>query len=256
MATTYLDLTNQILRELNEVELTTASFPNAVGIQAHIKDCINRSYLDLAIDEPQLPFLATAESGSSDPMYGNVSIDLVAGTRWYELKPSSSSLQDDYGSIDWDNFYLTTVGVAGESAPYTSKNLHFATTEDWARFRREEENADDADQAVGGEPTHVIRSPDGRKFGVSPIPDKAYKVWFFAFDQITKLTNSTDTVLVPDAYINVILAKARYYCWQFKDNPQAAQFAMEDYKRLFDQMRSNLLEPVPTYITDDRVRFV
>tara|TARA_R110001632_G_scaffold197923_1_gene320224 strand:+ start:4471 stop:5241 length:771 start_codon:yes stop_codon:yes gene_type:complete len=256
MATTFKELTNQILRELNEVELTTSSFPSAVGIQAHIKDCINKAYLDIAIDEPQWPFLAAAESGSLDPMYGNASIESVAGTRWYELKPSSSSLGDDYGSIDWDNFYLTTVGVAGETAPYVSKGLHYSTTEDWNRFRRASENADDADQAKGGEPTHIIRSPDGRKVGLSPIPNKAYKVWFSAYNQITKLSSESDTIVIPDSYINVVLAKARYYCWQFKDNPQAASFAMEDYKKSYDQMRSNLLEPTPTYITDDRVRFV
>ena len=256
MSTTFLDLTNRVLRELNEVELTASTFANAVGIQAHIKDCVNRAYLDITIDEPQWPFLAVAESGTSDPMYGNVSIDTVAGTRWYELKPSSSSINDDYGSVDWDNFYLTTVDVAGEAAPYVSKNLRFATTEDWKDFRRTHENADDADQAVGGEPNIVIRSPDSRKFGLSPIPDKVYKVWFFAYTQPAKLTEYTDTVVIPDLYMNVIIAKARYYCWQFKDNPQAASFAMEDYRKSYDQMRSNLLEPTPTYIKDDRVRFI
>ena len=256
MATTFLELTNEVLKELNEIELSSSNFGSVGGVQAHIKDCVNRAYLDIAIDEPQWPFLAVAESGTSDPMYGNVSIDTVAGTRWYELKPSSSEINDDYGSIDWDNFYLTTVGVAGEAAPYVSKNLRFATIEDWKDFRRTHENADDADQAVGGEPNIVIRSPDTRKFGLSPIPDKVYKVWFYAYNQIAKLVNHSDTIVVPDAYKNVIIAKARYYCWQFKDNPNAAQFALADYKFSYDQMRSNLMENAPIYIKDDRVRFV
>ena len=33
MATTYLDLTNEILRELNEVPLTSTNFASAVGFQ-------------------------------------------------------------------------------------------------------------------------------------------------------------------------------------------------------------------------------
>ena len=171
MATTFLQLTNELLRELNEVVLTSSTFSSAVGIQAHAKDCINRSYLDIANEEPQWPFLATGESGATDPMYGNVSVDTVAGTRWYELKAASSSIINDYGSIDWDNFYLTTVSVSGESAPYVSKNLRFVTIEKWKDFRRARENADDADQAVGGVPNLVIRSPDSRKLGLSPIPD-------------------------------------------------------------------------------------
>ena len=256
MATTYLQLTNELLRELNEVPLDSNTFSEAVGISQHIKDCVNRAYMDIVIDEPQLPFLSAGESGTTDPMYGNVYVETVAGTRWYELKESSSSIIDDYGSIDWDNFYVTTVGVAGETTPYTSKSLNFATLEDWTRHRRDQENRDDADQAVGGEPTHVLRSPDARKFGLSPIPDKVYRVWFYAWNQPTKLSAHSDTIVFPDMYANVLLAKARYYMWQFKDAPQQAAFALDDYKRLYDQMRSNLLEPVPTYITDDRVRFI
>ena len=38
MATTYLDLTNELLRELNEIPLTSANFSNAIGFQAFVKD--------------------------------------------------------------------------------------------------------------------------------------------------------------------------------------------------------------------------
>lgn len=255
MATTFLQLTNELLRELNEVVLTSSTFSSAVGIQAHAKDCINRSYLDIVNEEPQWPFLATGESGATDPMYGNVSVDTVAGTRWYELKSASSSIINDYGSIDWDNFYLTTVSVSGESAPYVSKNLRFVTIEKWKDFRRARENADDADQAVGGEPNLVIRSPDSRKFGLSPIPDKVYKVWFFAYDLPTELSAHSDAVVFPDIYKTVILSKARYYTHQFKDNPQMAAFALEDYKKGLKSMRENLIGTVPTFMSDDRVRF-
>tara|TARA_R110002020_G_scaffold12652_6_gene46308 strand:+ start:2074 stop:2844 length:771 start_codon:yes stop_codon:yes gene_type:complete len=255
MATTYLQLTNELLRELNEVVLTSSTFSSAVGIQAHAKDCINRSYLDIVNEEPQWPFLAVGESGATDPMYGNVSVETTAGTRWYELKAASSALKDDYGSIDWDNFYLTTIGVSGESAPYVSKNLRFVTTEKWKDFRMARENADDADQAVGGEPNFVIRSPDGRKFGLSPIPDQAFKVWFFAYDLPTQLADHDDAVVFPDLYKTVILSKARYYTHQFKDNPQMAAFAMEDYKKGLKSMRENLIGTVPTYMSDDRIRF-
>ena len=124
---TYLNLTNELLRELNEVELTSATFATAVGIQQHTKDAVNRSYLDIVNEEPQWPFLAAAESGATDPMYGNVYVETVANQRWYELKESSSDITNDYGYVDWDNFLLTTVGVSGESSPYTIKNLRYIT---------------------------------------------------------------------------------------------------------------------------------
>ena len=135
MATNYLQLCNEILREINEVELTTADFATSVGIQSHVKDLINRSYLDMVNEEAQWPFLTVEESGSTDPNYGNVTIDTVAGTRWYELKPSSDSLITDYSYIDWDNFLVTTIGVSGETAPYTSRNLKFTTIEEWTMMQ-------------------------------------------------------------------------------------------------------------------------
>jgi len=255
MATNYLDLTNELLRELNEVTLTDTNFSEAVGIQAHVKDAINKAYFDIINQEPQWPFLSAGESGTEDPMYGNVYIETVAGQRFYELKPSSNSLTTDYGSVDWDNFYLTTVGVTNATAPYTGTNLRYTTTEEWKKFRRVSENLDDADSQKYGEPNLVIRSPDARKFGLSPIPDKVYRVWFYAWNLPTKLSAYTDSIVFPEMYTTVLLARARYYIHQFKDNPQAASFAMDDYKKGLRSMRSNLIEPTPVYISDDRMRF-
>jgi len=250
---TYLNLTNELLRELNEVVLTSSNFSAAVGIQAHAQDCINRAYSDIVMAEPQWAFLATGESGATDPFYGNVYVETVAGTRWYELKASSSSITADYGSVDWDNFYLTTIGVSGASSPYTSQNLKFVTTEEWKDHLRESENIDDADTQNYGEPKFVIRSPDARKFGVSPIPDKVYRVWFFAWDLPTALDAHGDATVFPDVYKPVLMARARYHFHQFKDAPQQAAFALEDYKKGLKQMRSALMNPTPNYMSTDQI---
>jgi len=256
MATTYLQLTNELLREMNEVPLTTSNFSSAIGIQAHAKDCINRAYLDIVLEEPQWPFLSVADSGTTDPMYGNVYVETVANTRWYELKPASDSIKDDYGAIDWDNFYLTTVGVTSEVAPYVAKNLKFTTIEEWKDFYRARENADDVENANGGEPKRVIRSPDGRMFGLSPIPDKVYRVWFYAYNQATQLSDYSDEIVFPDVYKTVLLARARYFVHQFKEAVQPAALALEEYRRGLRLMKSNLMVPEPFYIKDDRRRFV
>jgi len=253
---TFLNLTNELLREMNEVELTASNFGSAVGIQQHAKDSINRGYLDIVNEEPQWPFLATAESGATDPMYGNVYVETVANQRWYELKASSSSLTNDYGYIDWDNFLLSTVGVSGESSPYTVRNLRYVTTEAWKDYYRISENKDDAEDANGGTPARVTRSPDGRKFGLSPIPDKVYRIWFYAFDLPTELSAHGDTTVFPNIYNSVLMARARYYLHQFKENPQSSAFALEDYKRGLRLMKLNLMEPTPGTFKDDRMRFV
>ena len=255
MATTYLTLTNEVLRELNEIQLTSATFSDAVGIQAFIKESINKALNDIANEEPQLPFFATATSGDTDPFYGNVNVSTVAGTRWYLLKADSSSITTDYSAVDWDNFYLTTIGVSGETAPYVSKGLKFITLTDWTRYIRDSENADDADTQNYGEPKYVVRSPDNRKFGISPIPDKVYKVYFYAYVAPTELSAHGDTIVLPDQYASVVTARTRYYVHQFKESLQQAAFALDDYKKGMKRMKSNLINPQPKNMTDDRVYF-
>ena len=189
-------------------------------------------------------------------MYGNAFIETVAGTRWYLLKSDSSSINTDYGSIDWDNFLLTTVGVSGESAPFTVKNLRFTTTEEWKDYFRVAQNKDDADTQNFGVPDRVIKSPDNRKFGLSPIPDKVYRIFFYAYNLPTELSAHSDQLVFPNTYKPVLLARARYYVHQFKENPQAAAFALEDYKRGLRLMKLNLTEQAPGYFKDDRIRFL
>ena len=255
MATTYLTLTNEVLRELNEVQLTAANFTSAVGIQAFIQESINKALNDIANEEPQLPFFVAAASGGTDPFYGNVTVASVAGTRWYTLKSGSSSITTDYASIDWDDFYMTTINVSGETAPFVSRGLKFLTLTDWKRYVRDRENADDADTQSYGEPKYVIRSPDNRKFGLSPIPDKVYNVHFYAYSAPTALSAYDDAMILPDQYASIVLAKTRYYVHQFKENIQQAAFAMDDFKKGMRHMKSNLINPQPKDMTDDRTYF-
>jgi len=257
MATTYLGLTNEVLRELNEVVLTSVTFSTATGIQSFIKDSINKSIFDIANEEPQLPFFSAGVSGGTDPFYGNVTVASVAGTRWYTLKSGSSSITTDYSSIDWDDFYLTTINVSGETTPFVSTGLKFLTLTDWKRYYRDSENSDDAEgsDASHGEPIYVIKSPDHRKFGLSPIPDKVYNVHFYAFTKPTALSAHGDTIVMPEQYSNVITARTRYYVHQFKENIQQAAFALDEYKKNMKTMKSNLINPVPNYVSDDRTYF-
>ena len=126
---------------------------------------------------------------------------------------------------------------------------------DWRRYRRDRENADDADTQNHGEPRYIIRSPDHRKFGLSPIPDKVYNVHFYAFAKPTALSAHGDAIVLPDQYSPVILARTRYYVHQFKENLQQAAFALDDYKKGMKYMKSNLINPQPKSMTDDRIYF-
>ena len=251
---TFLDLCNTLLRELNEVELTTASFSSATGIQKYIKDVINRAYFDICNAEDKWSFLAVGDP--SNDYYGNVAVDTVAGTRWYKFNSSSTGVATDYSFIDYENVTLTEEGASGKSAPYEVRNLNPITTEFWTKHYAISEAVDKSDAQTYGIPQRIIRSPKNDRFGLSPIPDGIYKIYFFAYSQPTELTNHGDTVVFPQQYTTVLLARARYYVHQFKDNISQSQLADAEYKKSLRTMREQLIEPFPATMIDDRLRMV
>jgi len=71
----------------------------------------------------------------------------------------------------------------------------------------------------------------------------------------TALSAHGDTIVLPDQYVPIIQARTRYYVHQFKDNTQQAAFAADDYKKGMRHMKSNLINPQPKSMTDDRLYF-
>jgi hypothetical protein len=297
---TYLALTNEILGELNEVQLTSSNFDDAKGIHSFVKTAVNRAYFDIANEDPEFTWLSTTTSDAVE--YGNSFVDTIKGQRWYLLKKHSSGAHGtakDFGRIDWDNFYLTTedvgtcatagvcsdtsyttgatcisagktwtdydsktvcedaskVWTATHTSPYTRSNLPFVTIETWRKhFRESDDSAKDTSEY--GKPSKIMMSPDGRKFGLSPLPDKAYRIYFYAWEQIEELHLHSDEVRYPEQWTSVLSARARYYVWQFKENIQLATMALDEYKKGMKLMRAYTGRPQPSIMTDDRIRFV
>jgi hypothetical protein len=75
------------------------------------------------------------------------------------------------------------------------------------------------------------------------------------FVRPTALSAYDDTMVLPEQYSNIVTARMRYYVWQFKESPQQAAFALDDYKKGMKSMKSNLMNPTPKYMTDDRRYF-
>ena len=88
MATTYLTLVNNVLRELNETELTSSTFSSSRGIQTAIKDFVNKSIHDIYNEAGEIPLLHTTKTKST-----------FTGTQEY-------SLENDMRKVDWDSFFL------------------------------------------------------------------------------------------------------------------------------------------------------
>jgi len=88
MATTYLVLSNRILRELNEVELTSTTFSSSRGIQTAVKDFVNKSVHDIYNEGAELPLLHTTKTQA-----------LTTGDGEYDF-PS------DMRRVDFESFFL------------------------------------------------------------------------------------------------------------------------------------------------------
>jgi len=85
---TYLTLTNNVLQELNEVELTSSTFSSSRGIQTAVKTFVNKAVNDLYTAEVEWPWL-----------YTSTTQDVNSGQQEYTF-PSA------FRKADFDSFYL------------------------------------------------------------------------------------------------------------------------------------------------------
>ena len=88
MATTYLVLANRILRELNEVEMTSTTFSSSRGIQTAVKDFVNKSIHDIYNEGAELPLLHTTTTQA-----------LTTGDGEY-------AFPNDMRRVDFESFFL------------------------------------------------------------------------------------------------------------------------------------------------------
>ncbi len=94
---TYLVLTNRVLNDLNEVELTSSNFSSSRGVQTSTKNFVNRALHDIYNDLEELPSL-----------YKETYHTTYAGQREYALPTSNSPVSGDaqWRKVDWDSFIL------------------------------------------------------------------------------------------------------------------------------------------------------
>jgi hypothetical protein len=214
---TYLTLTNELLRRLNEVVIDETDFAGARNIQALAKDAINSSIREILHSGQEWPFALTTYVQT-----------LTSGTGQY-------SFPADLSSVDWDSFYLKKL-VAVDNVPSKLKVITY--DEYLSRYRADEDTSGSEGYSV---PTYVYQTQE-LKFGVTPIPDAAYEVeykyWTFPAD----LTLSTDTTIIFDRFRNVLIDGAMMYMMMFRSNEQAALVYREKFDQGIRSMRRVLMD--------------
>ena len=116
MATTYLVLSNRVLRELNEVEMTSSNFSSSRGIQTAVKDFVNKSIHDIYNEGAELPLLHTSTTQATFPGDGEYAFPTDMRRVDFEsffLKPNELITNGEFTSNinSW-----TTIAGAGSTA--------------------------------------------------------------------------------------------------------------------------------------------
>ena len=227
MATTFLDLTNQLLRRLNEVELNDVEFTGCRGVQALAKDAIRNSISQINAAEYEWPFNSAEHTQT-----------LVVGQEEY-------SWPQYFKTVDWESFILAKNPLLGNS----TKKLTFMSRDTYYGTKRVDDL--EADNSVGlGPPTHMAPA-HGNGYIISPTPDKPYIIQYRYYLNLADLTLSTDATRIPTPYDYVIIEGALSQMHLFRNNNEAASIALQLFQEGIKNMQGILINQYQT-VTDTR----
>ena len=215
--TTFINLTNELLRRLNEVQTDESSFASAKNVQALAKDATNSAVRQMLQDAQEWPFtLVTYEQ------------TLVAGTGTY-------SFPADYSKADWDTFYIKQLS----SKNNTPKKLKLITYDQYlSKYRSTEELAGENGRT---DPDYVYMTQD-TKFGITPVPDAAYVIEYRYWKYPADLVLYNDTVIIPDRFRHVIIDGAMMYMMLFRSNEQSANMHSTKFEDGIKMMRRLIID--------------
>lgn len=229
MGSTYLDLTNRVLRRLNEVEIQSSDFLTVRGVHAAAKDAVLDAVREINTQKFEWPF--NAAQGTQV---------LTVGT------PQPYTWPTDLRIADWESFY-----VLKDSLNNNTKELTTIHRDEWYHENRQ----NDLDAGVAGRniPDFVFETDNGG-FGVTPSPNKLYTVKFRYFIKTITLTAATDVCTIPTEYDYVIVYKALSHLYMFLDNDERTKKIEQNYAEALSTM-TYVLIPKAYKFTDTRVNF-
>jgi len=229
VATTYLDLTNKVLRRLNEVEITSSDFSAVSGVQALAKDAVKDAIGKINQAEFEWPFNSAEHTQV-----------LAVGQEEYTWPTF-------FKVAEWNSFQI----VKDASISVEAKGLSFIERDHWYRSYRD--NDDNAGTSGTNCPIYVFPS-SGNGYGVSPSPDKAYTIKFRYYLTHTNLELFSDTSRIPVNHDAVIIDGALFYMYLFKDNMEAAQISGGSFQQGIKEMQSIHINKYES-VRDRRVKF-
>ncbi len=219
---TYLSLTNELLRRMGEVTMDSTEFDGARNIQSLAKNAINSSVRELMHSAQEWPFALTTKTQT-----------MTVGIGTY-------SFPADTSSVDWESFYLKKLAAADNDPT----RLAVLTYTDYLDNYRPGE---DMNGTGGYGPAIAVYQTQDSKFGVTPIPDQAYEIEYKYWSFPADLIESTDVCIVPDRFTSVLIDGAMFYMLMFRSNEQGASIYKDKFDVGIRTMRRLLLDE-PLYM--------
>lgn len=217
---TYLEMVNIVLRDINEVPLTSAGFSVARGLQDFTKEAVNRALLDIINFSDEWPWLV------------NASLDATASPKTNSITTVDTQIQYPVvgtDTIDWDTFVST-------DANGNRERLHYFSYPEYLTKR-----------TTSGKPDHVYRSTNSQDAGFWPTPGTdIVTITYITWADPTLLSADTDVIPFPDRWYPTLISRARYYVWMFRENVEQAQVANSEYDANIKRMFKALMLPTST----------
>ena len=215
---TYLDITNELLRRLNEVVIDQSDFLTVRNVQALAKDSINSSVRKIIQSAQEWPFTLTTYEQT-----------LTAGTGTYDFPA-------DMSSVDWESFYIKQLADKSNQP----RRLAVIPYTEYLETYRPGDDTGDSGSGIGV-PLRVYQTQE-EKFGVTPTPDDAYVIEYKYWTFPTAMTAFDDVCVIPDRFIHVVIDGAMMYMMRFRSNEQSAAVHQNDFVEGIKMMRRVLVD--------------
>jgi hypothetical protein len=228
MAYDFLGLVNDVNKRVNEVQLTTSNFANAIGFYGAAKDFINASlrYINQAAFE--WPFNHVEQEDVLTE--GQVRYGYPADTK----------------TVDFDSFRIKR----SETFNNETRKLKLIAYEEYLE-RYVDAEYDTTNTSLRSVPRMVFRTPN-QGFGVYPPPDNDYELVYEYYRLPVDLINPSDVPNIPEQFRYVVIDGAMYYAYLFRGNTQDATLQFQKFEEGIKDMRTIYINRYE-YIRDTRV---
>ena len=245
MAETYLTLTNKVITRLNEVELTSANFTSARGIQVQCQNAVNEAIRYINQKEYNYPF--NHATATQTLTAGTVKYSIPASTKVIDYNTFRLVKDSDLGNgsitlspLNYNEYLKSYVEQEDEIQTTTLSQSH---TDSVATLTVASTTGFDSSgtvfvgnevmtyTAVGssttltgvtratGIPKYVTRTLDNN-YILYPFPTKSYSLKFDYFTFPADLTAHGDTTTIPDRFAAVIADGATAFVYQYRGELQ------------------------------------